>query len=59
MQVLKTIGEHRAVRRIQAEVLRLATDDDGMSTAEYSTIRNSSHRLFRPDQRVSATPASP
>ena len=36
MQVLKTIGEHRAVRRIQAEVLRLATDDDGMSTAEYA-----------------------
>lgn len=45
--------------RARAEVVRLITDDDGMSTAEYSTIRNSSHQYFRPDQRVSANPASP
>ena len=29
-------GDRRLVRRMQAEVLRLATDDEGMSTAEYA-----------------------
>ena len=36
MQKIKTAGDRRLVRRMQAEVLRLATDDEGMSTAEYS-----------------------
>lgn len=38
MQKIKTAGDRRLVRRMQAEVLRLATDDEGMSTAEYSTV---------------------
>ena len=36
MQKIKTAGDRRLVRRMQAEVLRLATDDEGMSTAEYA-----------------------
>ena len=40
MQKIKTAGDRRLVRRMQAEVLRLATDDEGMSTAEYATICN-------------------
>lgn len=36
MSKLTAVGDNRLVRRIRAEVLLLATDDDGMSTAEYS-----------------------
>ncbi len=36
MPKIKTAGDRRLVRRMQAEVLRLATDDEGMSTAEYA-----------------------
>ncbi|MBD0021895.1 DUF4244 domain-containing protein [Gordonia pseudamarae] len=36
MSKLTAVGDNRLVRRIRAEVLLLATDDDGMSTAEYA-----------------------